>query len=585
MNRRSFLQNAVIASIAGQIPDLKSQTTAPNKRLTKKALSGLNAHYELSLDRVLRGQNPTYTPELLLADISASGGRRFTNFSGDLSGRYVGALSTVAQHRSLQLPGFDDLVATMISRQHPEGYFGASFNFEDPKDEDLALLWGNGRLLIGLLEYQQYRPTAAVLASATKLGNFLLQIGPLMNSDTMRNRFNADHYATSYICWTQTLESVIALYRATHDPAYLKLGREIAAHIEYRPGEHAHGFLASVRGIGDLYQLTQETQYLATMESIWHRIFNSENMLVTGGVPERWVPEKRRTEGCAIADWIRLSLTLWGITKKEPYIVAAENAIFNEFQLNHFAEGDFGHRVLNETGVDGSNSVRSWWCCTLHGLRCFPDIVQSAFRIDKESIFYDLPVSSSCEQRQLAISAVSTLEDDAKVRLHVDRTNANSAISVHIRKPIWAESIAITYNGSETKAEERDGYLIVKGQWKAGDEIEIHYVMRLRCEGKLTNNQFALIYGPWLLGADKLDSESYFNEETANNVLKMDGTHLPHESEQPSSNIFRVPTAHFSVEYQQAEYPMQPGTTVLRPVSEQAGLPSTDWQFLFTKNV
>ena len=125
MNRRSFLQNVAITGIVGQIPVSKSQAARSNKPLTKKAPSGLEAHYLLSLERVLRGQNPAYTPEFLLADISGSGGRRFTYFSGDLSGRYVGALSTVAQHRSLQLPSFDDLVAAIISRQHPEGYFGS----------------------------------------------------------------------------------------------------------------------------------------------------------------------------------------------------------------------------------------------------------------------------------------------------------------------------------------------------------------------------------------------------------------------------------------------------------------------------
>ena len=130
----------------------------------------------------------------------------------------------------------------------------------------------------------------------------------------------------------------------------------------------------------------------------------------------------------------------------------------------------------------------------------------------------------------------------------MDQAAISSVISLHIRKPRWAESIAITSNGISISKEEQDGYLKVDRQWKAGDEIEIRYVMLPRHEDKLPNGQFALFYGPWLLGVDKLDSESYFNEETADNMLKTNEAHLTHAPERSSSNVFRIPASHFSVE-------------------------------------
>ncbi len=56
--------------------------------------SPLRDRYELTLNRVLRGDAPSYSEEFILADVRPTAERRFTEYSGDVSGRYVGALAT-----------------------------------------------------------------------------------------------------------------------------------------------------------------------------------------------------------------------------------------------------------------------------------------------------------------------------------------------------------------------------------------------------------------------------------------------------------------------------------------------------------
>lgn len=51
--------------------------------------------------RVLEGESPRYDSALLRADLLALPVRRFTNFSGDLSGRNIGARSAAAGHREI----------------------------------------------------------------------------------------------------------------------------------------------------------------------------------------------------------------------------------------------------------------------------------------------------------------------------------------------------------------------------------------------------------------------------------------------------------------------------------------------------
>jgi len=78
MNRRSFLQTAAITALLSGLSG-EGQLSVPPYQSKSKPPGGLDAHYDLSLNRVLHGNSPAYTPELLLADICASGGRRFTN--------------------------------------------------------------------------------------------------------------------------------------------------------------------------------------------------------------------------------------------------------------------------------------------------------------------------------------------------------------------------------------------------------------------------------------------------------------------------------------------------------------------------
>jgi DUF1680 family protein len=558
------------------------QTTENIQGANYAEMSKFDARFELSLKRVLSGKNPHYSPEFLLADVQASGGRRFTNFSGDLSGRYVGALASIAYRDGALEPELDSLVNRIIALQSVEGYFGTSFRFSDPGDEDLALLWGNGRLLIGLLEYLEFKSSPDAFASAMRLGDFFLRLGPLMNSDVMRDRFDAGHFATSYICWTQTIEGLVALYRATHSQPYLELAQQIATYTTLRPGEHAHGYLTSLRGIAELYKVTRDPELLASVESNWQQVFSSRNMLATGGVPERWIPQMRRTEGCAEADWIRLSLQLWSLTGNKAYLEAAERAIFNEFGVNQFDDGDFGHRVLNDTGIDATGAVRAWWCCTLHGLRCFPDICYFTFRLDGHTVCYDLPIAASFASDAFRIRADSTLASDATVRLRIVSATS-TPVRLRIRQPSWAVGIEARLNNRLVMLQEEKGSFEIERSWAPGDSLELRYAMQLRAEPY--ESRMVLFYGPWLLGANESDNESYFNEISQQNILQLaDARSISAEVGHTANNPFGVPIAHVAASYIPSEYPVQPGTVILRPVAEQTRLRTTGWQFVFEKS-
>ena len=579
MNRRMFLSASAALPLAAHTMLLEGQPTGSGTAHTESEPSSASAgqpnhaRYQLTLHRVLHGVQPAYSQEFLLEDLRGEPGRRFTNFSGDLSGRWIGALAACSASFGEDFTVLDELVKKALALQHPEGYFGKSFNADHPADDDLALLWGNGRLLVGLMEYHALKRDPASLAAARKLGDFLVGIGPKFNSQQMADDFGAGHFATSYICWTQQTEGLAALYAETKEDKYRDLCADIAARMARRPGDHVHGYLCSVRGTLSLYEATKDKAHLERVVAAWNAIRNSGDILITGGVPEAWSPKKKRTEGCAECDWLRLNLALYRATGDEKYLATAESVLFNEFAMNQFATGDFGHANLYDDFTPEMVAVRAWWCCTLHGLRAFADINDSVFRRTAGEVRYDLPLDGKWKSQDVTIEAQSHMATESQVRLDVQKASGANALA--LRKPAWAEAIIVSRNGTRV-----DGLRI--DNLKTGDEIVAHYKMNLRAESadgvQSRPGRKALYFGPWLLGASSHEQPEYFNELFADNEVRLD-SHRAEYIRHPQP--FAVPIAADVCACVAAEFPGQAMKVNLRAVAEQTGYESARWQTAF----
>jgi len=579
MNRRSFVSRAVTAPFAVRSITLGGDysafaESAPDNVVTPAAVAGPDmSRYRLTLERVLHGTGPAYTPEFLLEDIRATPGRRFTNFSGDLSGRWIGALSTSAATFGESFPVLHEVVDRTIALQHPDGYFGGTFHYEAPDDDDLALLWGNGRLLVGLMEYYGLTQEPAVLASARKLGDFLIRIAPRFNSPQMVAVFSADHFASSYICWTQQTEGLAALYTVTRNERYRDLCAEISSRIQRRPGDHVHGYLSSLRGTLALYEATGDRKYLNQVVAAWQDVVHSGDMILTGGVPEGWSPKRARTEGCAECDWLRLNLSLYRATGELIYLDTALGTYFNEFSMNQFATGDYGHAKLDAAGIPITVYVRAWWCCTLHGLRTFADLQKAAFRVGANEVAFEFPIDSRIDHEAFSATATSRLHIDGTCRIQVHNARANQALSFY--KPGWADDVTLLHNGQTVND------LRIE-RVSPGDQVIVQYGMSLRAEqyaeapGQITRHK--LYFGPWLLGAASSTNPEYFNELFPDNRMRF-GT-ARRSARLPVSD-FQVPIALTNAQYIPAEFPDQPAEIELRAIAEQTANSPADWQLLF----
>ena len=527
----------------------------------------------LTLDRVLQGGPPRYTVDFVVADAVPRHVRRFTEFSGDVSGRYLEALAVDAREFGRRYPQIEAVVNEVMAHQQPDGHFGEPFGDGQVAQKHMAILWGNGRLLVGLMETHRLTKRADVLDAACRLGDFFVAIAPRLNTDAVRQEYSGTQVAVGYICWTQIIEGLVALHEATRDARYLELGRQIAARVGRHPSQHSHGYLTSLRGILLLHEATGDRTLLAQVEREWEELVASGNVLVHGAVPEAFKPIATRDEGCSEADWLRLNLALWKVTGRPRYLENAELTLFNEFSFNQFLSGDFGHRVLTEEGVSAA-SARAWWCCTLHGLRAFPDLFRAVFRASGEGLGYELPISGRGEAGGLTVSAASSLGRDGTVTLRVLAAPAAPRV-LSIRLPAWADRVSVGLNRQPIDGKSGDGRWQAVRVWKAGDELAIRYAMRTRTAAHPEDhNRLAIFHGPWLLGVDAHDSPAFFDEPFQQNRVVLPAVASPAST----------PAAHFRLEFLPGGYPIQPQTALLRPIADQTSLPdATAWVFWFRK--
>ena len=354
----------------------------------------LSRRADLTLERVLRGGPPAYTESFVLADLEQSSPRRFAEFSGDLSGRYLGAMA-LAGPRGLDAARA--LAPQVFALQREDGGFGRPLSPSGATEDDMARLWGYGRMLVGLVEYHEATGDERSLEAARRLGDFLVGQAERFNAPGVRRQFQDGAMAHGYICWTQNIEALALLAQATGDVRYRTVASEIARGVERRPGQHAHGWLTSLRGMALL--AAEDADWVPKLEAEWEAYTGSENLLWTGGPPEYFAPGIARDEGCASADWVRLNLDLWRLTRNERYLTAADDALFNAFFANQAPTGDFGHMKLTDDGL-GYGYQQAWWCCTLHGLRALRALREAAFRTEDGALWYDLAVDGAGAARR-----------------------------------------------------------------------------------------------------------------------------------------------------------------------------------------
>ncbi|MBR5627483.1 MAG: glycoside hydrolase family 127 protein, partial [Thermoguttaceae bacterium] len=276
LNRRTFLLSTAILSLVR--PDLlfanndvicDARATAVPGTFAGKTLSFavsndvgfggfFGARYAKSLKRL--SEEPIDKVDFILADVNFNQDRRFTNYSGDISGRYIEVASLTSRKDKPTTPILEQVIDEIVQYQKPDGHFGRDVDWEKTVDIagatdrslEMPILWGNGRLMLGLFAAYERFGNEKAYEAAKKMADFYVNIVAKRFCDPNRMEEysqQAAGYAAAYVtCVFHGIEGLVRAYRLTGDRKYLDIAIEMAdfhEQFDTLPVGHSHGSIST----------------------------------------------------------------------------------------------------------------------------------------------------------------------------------------------------------------------------------------------------------------------------------------------------------------------------------------------------
>lgn len=496
--------------------------------------------------------------------------RPYKHYSGDISGRFIEVMA-MNSRGSLDIhPAFKSLLEEVPQHQRPGGYFCASGNIDWQKPIDYAredsafkggrmmpCLWGNARLLCGLVEASRTFPAKAVLATmAQQLGDFYIGLIPRFCDQTRIQEYTGTgSYAPGYVtCWFPAMEGLVKLSALTREKKYLDAAVAIGAfyrQFDRLPIDHAHGMLCNQVSLVLLYEATKDVSYLQWVEKRWESLVDEGYINPLGGILEKCHVSYKRDEGCAIVDWLRLNLLLGRITGNSRYWAMAERTLHNHLLQNQTPKGGFGHRSIlcDEHGPYGfENHINeSTWCCTYHGTLGFINLrTYLVSRTDTTltcNFALDFTSKASSSTVTSTMLPPSSINEVARQRIQLEGLPSTV---VRVRQPHWADTVtAVGIDGKMVPVENKDGYVVtaapitqVTFTYVGGVYAEDRRCKRMP-EGPVVGQPWVIGYGPKIFAVKGRSKALTTGWPVTVEALKAQGLE-PFPAELRSQNCFFV---------------------------------------------
>jgi hypothetical protein len=419
-----------------------------------------------------------YETQWVLSDVSFALKRIFTNYSGDISGRYIELAALTSPTGQMSPNNFGEILKHITDYQKPDGHFGIDIDLTKritKEDPPMPMFWGNARLLVGLVTAAKIYHDERLMASARKLGDYYIKSVELLCTPERIEEFLATggYGGSLTCCYFPAIESLAMLHLATGDKRYLKAACDIAEyfrHFDKLPTDHSHGSISAYRGILMLYQITNDSDYLRRAEAKWEKAVSEGFVWPTGGIGEHWQVFFGGDEACSESDWLRFNLGLWQLTGRPRYLEMAERLLANHYPADQCENGGFGQRTFGgEDGV-GPSAMKGvhelYFCCTFHGPLGLHFLKAYLATGGKKTIFVNFPLNFSAPVQaggaRWLVSA-NTTKDSVRMewQTHViaEPQKASQPVTILMRIPNWAGKVTVNGVRSSVNIQRENGYI------------------------------------------------------------------------------------------------------------------------------
>ena len=274
-------------------------------------------------------------------------------------------------------------------------------------------------------------------------------------------------------------------------------------------------------GIADVAALTQDSDYIKTIDRIWDNIV-SKKYYITGGVGARHAGEAfgsnyelpnmtAYNETCAAISMVYLFERMFLLHGDSKYIDCLERTLYNGVISGMSMDGGrfFYPNPLSSDGkyafnADNNTTRQPWFgcaCCPSNICRFIPSVPGYLFGVKDNNIFVNLFAANvstiKVNGKDVILEETTEYPWNGDIKITVKKSNAKNA-NLLIRIPGWARnqvvpsdlyqfadketpSYSVTVNGKAVEADlsANKGYLPAKNIRK-GDVVRIHFDMPVR---------------------------------------------------------------------------------------------------------
>ena len=260
---------------------------------------------------------------------------------------------------------------------------------------------------------------------------------------------------------------------------------------------HAVRALYLLAGATDVYTETGREQLLTPIHAQWRDMVSSKTYL-TGGIGSRHVdeafgdayelpPDRAYCETCAAIASIMWNWRLLLLTGESAYAELIERTLYNGFLSGLGLDGT-SFFYVNPLQAREPSSREAWYNCAC----CPPNIMRLlasldhyvATRTDEGVQIHQYVGGRIREERghadafELEVETGYPFTGGVAIRVH---SAPAGPVELALRVPSWADGVGCTVNGSSVGADPGEGgYLRLRREWSAGDEVVLDLPLRPR---------------------------------------------------------------------------------------------------------
>jgi uncharacterized protein len=431
----------------------------------------------------------------------------------------------------------DKAIATIGKAQREDGYIYTKAAIEQKKtgekkqfEDRLSFeAYNIGHLMTAACVHYRATGKTTLLDIAKKATDYLYNFYQRASPEVARNAICPSHYM-----------GIIEMYRTTRDPRYVELAKKLIDIRGVAPGTDdnsdrypfrdmkevvGHAVRANYlfAGVADLYAETGDKTLLSTLDTMWDDVVNHK-MYITGGCGALYdgvsndgtsynpndveklhqaygrkyqLPNfTAHNETCANIGNVLWNYRMLQITGDAKYADVMEQALYNSV-LSGISLNGKNFLYTNPLAYSDELPFKQRWskdrvpyislsdCCPPNVVRTVAEVGNYAYNISDEGLWLNLYGGNTRNTKLKDGSALKITEEtnypwDGNIKLTINQASAKP-FSVFMRIPGWANTARILVNGKPFNGKITSGeYAEVKGNWKAGDKIELMLPMEAK---------------------------------------------------------------------------------------------------------